>query len=334
MSIELLIYEPDTGLRTQSGISSLGSYSENAILWLDIEGEELDIMNPIASHFGLHELSIEDCLTPGHFPKLDDYGAYLFMIFRGLKSLPDLEEIIEEESREAEDEVLTRKLAIFLSRKFIITYRRGSVHWLNAVVRQVKQFPETTIALGTDVLAYRIIDVLIDRFDRGLTFFEKKIASLEDLAIQSHESFKIPSVLELKRELVTIRQVVRDQRMVLAKLANEGSTLIREQQKRYFKDVDDHAVGIINTIDKEIDSLLGLLDAYFAFANVQLSDTMRFLAVFTTVAAPINIIVGIWGMNFHNMPLINSPLGFSTVIGLIILITLAMLFYFRKKRWI
>ena len=127
---------------------------------------------------------------------------------------------------------------------------------------------------------------------------------------------------------------MRDQRVVISRLAHEA-TLIRERQlRRYFRDIEDHAIAISKTIDTQIDSLSGIRDVYFASVNVQLGDIMRVLAVITTIAVPLNLITGMYGMNFKIIPLMDEPLGFWSITGTMLVIAILMLLFFRKKKWI
>lgn len=342
MGASLLAYDKEGGLQSFDNLSELSRLDPGKTVWVDIESDAPEELTAIASQLGLHELTVEDCLTPGHFPKLEDYGSYTFIILRAIRPSYEVEEIWEKEisemppqqEQEDDDEKFTRKIAIYISERFIITYRRRTVPWLDAIVRQVQQHPDTSIALGTDVLAHRVIDVLVDRFTRGLGFFERLVDRMEYLTIQAPDAFDISAALDLKGELVWLRHIMRDQRAVIAKLAHDQTLPIKKQQRRYFKDIDDHALNLLNGIEKLIDNALGIRDTYLAYSNVRLGDTMRILAVITTLAAPLNLIVGLYGMNFDAMPFLHSPNGFWMMVGLIVSITILMLVYFRQKRWI
>lgn len=349
MTIRVYSYDEEGGLLFEEGIGALELASRGSCVWVDIETKDPEILEAVATKFNLHELSIEDCLTPGHFPKLDDYGSYLFMIFRGLKpfqNLRKLNPLLEEEDNDspptrapnAEEnehtDRATRKVAMYLSDRFVITYRRKEVNWLDAVARQVNQYPEQTIAQGPETVAHKVVDVLVDRSLRGLEFFDRLIDDLEDKSVETPEEFEMADLLSVKRTLASLRIVMRDQRSVISKLATDKSMIKDAQRRRYFKDIDDHAITIINSLDKLIDETLGLRDAYFAMANVRLGDTMRILAVITTIGVPLHIVVGLYGMNFTAIPLLHNPHGFWFIVVLMIALAILMLFYFRNKRWI
>ncbi|RMG41108.1 MAG: magnesium and cobalt transport protein CorA [Candidatus Dadabacteria bacterium] len=341
MTIQLHSYHPQTGLVTHEDITSLDALTrqKDQTLWLDIETRDQKKLEQIAGYFNLHELAIEDCFTPGHFPKMEEYPDHTFIILRTLKSWSEVEDVWEEEDEEnlpedARRDLFTRKIAIFISRNFIITFRRKEISWLDALFRQVRQYPEDTIARGTDVLLHRIVDVLIDRFLRGINYFENLLDEMEDVVIERTDEFEVQEIVELKRELVYLRRIMRDQRAVIARLASEASVVKERERRRHFKDIDDHALTIIHTLDKQIENCNGVRDAYYAMVNVRLGDIMRILAILTTILAPLNLLVGFYGMNFEALPLLHSQYGFWFIVVIMVLLSVLMIAYFRKKRWL
>lgn len=338
MSLTIFAFDKSQSFRMLSSISAIPDLSTLECVWIDVETTQREDLNEIAQRFNLHELTLEDSLDRNHLPKLEDYGSYLFLIFRGLALRspvirPDDTEDSEEEGH-SDEEDFTSQVAMYLSEKFVITIRTNDIPWFEAVLRQVKQHPEKTMAMGPDAIAHRVIDVGIDRFERGLELFDKKIDSLEEAAIGRLEEFEMYEILDLKRELIALRQIARSQRAIILRLSNETSPVVEPERRRYFKDIDDQAVSLINILDKLVDNIQGVRDAYFAMSNVRLGDTMRILAIITTILAPLNIMVGIYGMNFEVMPLLHDRNGFWMVVGILLGTTAAMLLYFRKKRWL
>ncbi len=344
MSISVCSYHPEHGYSFAEGLAALQQGDPETRVWIDVETKDSDILAAVAAHFQLHELTVEDCLSPGHFPKLEDFGSHIFIILRGVK--PQLtyeqaagDEPLEKDEQEAlgEDEEgkrLTYKVALFLGPRFLITVRRQSVSWLDALVRQAGNTPEALFKENVDVLAHRIIDVLIDRFARSLGIFDRVIDRLEEEILERPQSLCMSKLFELRRKLSSLRLIMRDQRGILAQLANEGHLIRERHQRRYFKDIDDHAVAILNMLDKQIDEVVTLREAYFAQINLRLGDIMRILAVIAAVTAPLNLVVGLYGMNFDVIPLLHNPLGFWLVVSSMALLTCLMLIYFRKKRWL
>lgn len=340
MYISVSTFHPESGFSYSEDLAALDKRPAGAVTWVDVETKNAEFLGQVAAHFGLHELTVEDCLVPGHFPKLEDFGNYTFLLFRGLKADITLETLAEEEDDEeaqgeqSPERALTYKVGVCVGKDFVITIRRQEVTWLDAILRQIKTYPEMAFKQGPWTLAHRVVDVLIDRFVRSLVVFDRYIDKIEDETVEEIERFDMSEVLLLKRRLMGLRKVMREQRSIISQLAHSGLIIQNVQLRRYFKDVDDHAVEILNVLDKQIDNVAGLRDAYYAMANVQLNDTMRVLAVIATVAAPLNIVVGIYGMNFEEMPFLKSASGFWIIITIMITLVSFMLFYFWRKRWI
>lgn len=344
MYLAVTSFHPESGFSYSEDPASLSSRKPGSVTWVDVETKDPQILETIAKEFSLHELTIEDCLVPGHFPKLEDFGSYTFLLLRGLKSDIILEALSDQEQdREEEEEdqgeqsperALTYKVGICIGADFIITIRRQEVTWLDAILRQIKNKPELGFKRGPWALAHRVIDVLIDRFLRSLAIFDRQIDQIETEALEQTELFDMSEVLLLKRRLAALRKVMREQRSIVSQLAHSGLIIPSLQMRRYFKDIDDHAIEILNVLDKQMDNVAGLRDAYYAMTNVQLNDTMRVLAVIATVAAPLNIVVGIYGMNFEEMPFLKSTSGFWIIVSVMVSLVTLMLFFFRRKRWI
>lgn len=341
MTVSVYIFKKDKTLLVEDSLEQLEKHIDGEeMLWIDIESDKQDELEKLGKHFGLHELTIEDCLTPGQAPKFEDFGHYLFFIFRAINPQSELPKIEEEDSIDAntevdnEEEELTSSISLYLSENFVISHRMNELPWMDALLRQVKYRPKIFFEEGTNQLAHSIIDVLIDRFLRGLSFFEKQIDYLEDNVIEKPDDFEMHDVLELKRQLSTVRHIMRDQKAVISRLAVDSNIIKDKQLRRYFRDVEENTNYAINTVDKQIDNLVGIRDVYFAQANVRLGDIMRVLAIITTLAVPLNLVVGLYGMNFDAIPLLHNKNGFWFVMVLMLFLAAIMLMFFRKKRWL
>lgn len=335
MSFSALKFTPDGPVLRFEDRQALAEDESPGFVWIDLEGEDNELLLSLADEYRLHELTIEDCLTPGHYPKIEDFGTYYFLLFRSLN--PSL---FGEEEEQAEQEVLdeiekyTKGISIILAEHYIITHRLYELAWLDALERQTERSRPENLPMETDEIAHRVIDVLTDRFARTLAQIDSKIDEYENQAIEDPDEFELSSVLQLKRELGVLRQVMRDQRVIISRLAHDPLIVKAKHRRRYFKDIEDHAVAAIKTISNQIESLVSIRDVYFAMANVRLGDIMRILAVITTLAVPLNLVVGFYGMNFDVIPFLHDPDGFWLVVLFMIVVSIGMLFFFRRQRWI
>ncbi len=253
------------------------------------------------------------------------------MIFRNLKPASELKKIIDHADDETE---LSNQLAIYFSENFVITVRREAITWIEHFLLHPEQNIERLFGGKSDSLAHALIDILIDNFKKGIDVLEGIVDKLEDSVVSHQEALSLPYMLEIKRRLNGLKLITRDHRSVISRLTNRDYSLIHQSQKRYFQDIEDHAQEIIYQIDNQLDNLLNIRDAYLAIANVRLGDIMRILAVITTVFTPLNVLVGVYGMNFQVMPLLHSPHGFWVLLTSMAIMIILMMIYFRKKKWI
>ncbi|MCB0335284.1 MAG: magnesium transporter CorA family protein [Bdellovibrionales bacterium] len=335
MTYSAFKFTPDGAVLSFLTQAELDADTNQGFIWIDLETQDPEQMLKLAEGYRLHELTLEDALTPGHYPKLEDFGAYYFLIFRSLNPSLFTEEDGDQNNDELDDiERYTKGISIFLSENFVITHRMFELPWLDAVQRQIERGRAENVPQSTDEIAHRVIDVLTDRFARTLAQVDYKIDSYEEQAIEHPEDFELTDVLQLKRELGVLRQIMRDQRVIISRLAHDPLVIKAKHQRRYFKDIEDHAIAAIKTISNQIESLVNIRDVYFAMANVRLGDIMRILAVITTLAVPLNLVVGFYGMNFDVIPFLHDPDGFWLIVVFMIVVSIGMLFFFRRQRWI
>ena len=338
MDVTIFRYSANQQEEASDKLEDLKTLKAEDKVWIDIETADAEAFAPIAEQFKLHELAVEDCFTRGHFPKLEEFSGYgyLFIMLRGLKSIQDIEEIraLEDHEEEYNSEKLTRSVAIFLGDNFIITHRLYEVSWLDAAVRQFKNNPDSFQSFNPKEIALRIADVLTHRFQRGMNYFEDQIDAAEDLVIQEPEKFEMLDLLELKRDLNILLSINRDQQGIFTRLSQDEKLIPSRRTRRYFKNVEDRTSTILQSVQRLIDNIASVRDVYVAMSNVRLGDIMRILAIITTIAAPLHLVVGLYGMNFQAIPLLHDKNGFWLIIGTMTILVIAMLTFFKKKNWI
>lgn len=336
--MDLTIYLKKFGSKIEifEDLSCLAQVEENDLIWVDVETDQPEDLEELSNFFQLHELAIEDCFTIGHFPKLEEYNNCLFLMIRGLKNTAEIEEIrnSEELDEEYNSEKLTRGIGIFLGKNFIITHRLYEVSWLDAFLRQFKNSPEIYENFNPQDLALRICNTLSSRFLRGVNYFEDEIDLIEDDIIQRPEKFDMLNLLDIKRDLNILISITRDQKTIFSRLSQEPNLVSSRQIRRYYKNIEDRMSTSMQSLQRLIDNLGSVRDVYLAVSNVRLNEIMRVLAVITTLTAPLNVIAGVYGMNFGRIPFADYHYGFFFIVSMMVLTTFLLLAYFRKKRWV
>ena len=290
-------------------------------LWVDLEDPTDDERKLILeSVFQFHPLAIEDCVTPSSLPKIEDYEDYLFIVTHAID--PSQSERFS-----------TTELELFLGKEYLVTYHRRplrSIQWL--VDRCTKG--AGVIARGTDRLAHDIIDQLIERYTPVLDGLRSKIELIEARVLKEHAESLTSDLLEVRSELADLRQIVRPQRDVINRLAHGDSKIVRALMLPYFRDLRDSLIRQEETLTTLGDALLVSFDLYLNKSASQANEGIKILTALTAITMP-PILFGTWyGMNFQHMPEIESPHGYWISLGVMIVSTIGMFIWCRRRRWI
>jgi magnesium transporter len=188
--------------------------------------------------------------------------------------------------------------------------------------------------MGADYLVYALIDAIIDNYFTILEKLGETIEDMEDKLVTSPTSETLQTLHDLKREMIFLRKSVWPLREVVNRLERSESPLIKKSTRVYFRDVYDHTIQVMDSVDTFRDMLSGMLDIYLSSISNRMNEIMKVLTVIATIFIPLTFIVGIYGMNFKYMPELGQRWGYPAVLILMLAITIAMLIYFRKKKWI
>ncbi len=304
----------------------------NLFLWIDLENataEETKFVLEDLFHF--HPLSIEDCVMVSHAPKVEEYqpkeedkfAPYLFMVIHAV-----------DYSRK-DGVFATSELNFFLGKNFLVTYHDGPVRSVSMTEdRAVKGTMH--IARAPDRVAYNLLDAIVDNYKPALEELSLEIAELETEALQTPTKKTLGRILQVKKEVVHLRQIIGPQREVLARFARGEFKLIRAHLVPYYRDVYDALFHISERSQGYMDSLTGILQVYLNMSSNQTGEVVKLLTLITVITTPV-MIVGTWyGMNFAHMPETSETAPrwtYPLVIGVTFLSTVATYWYFKRKKW-
>jgi len=293
----------------------------NTVLWVDIhlhDEAETDILRDV---FQFHPLTIEDCVHDGTRPKLDDFGEYLFLVMHGINF--NLET----------DTLKTTELDVFLGSNSLITIHKERMPSIDSTREYVRANPRF-LAQGTDALLHRIVDTLVDNY---YPTFETIREAIEDIETQIFDNPKaqdvLPPLFRLKKDLLYLRRRLHPQWEVIRLLATESFALIQAHQAIYFSDINDHIARLNDLIHNYNELIDSTVQTYLSFTSYHLNEVMRVLTIIATIMMPLTLIVGIYGMNFEFMPELHWRPAYFIVIGAMVVITLGMVRFFRKRGW-
>jgi magnesium transporter len=262
-------------------------------------------------------------MNTGQRPKMEDYGDYLFIVLKMLHY------------DEKENETKTEQVSLILSSSHVISFQEnheGDV--FDPIRERVRSDRGKTRKMGADYLAYSLIDAIVDNYFMVLEKIGEKIEDIEDEMVKNPTPEVLHSIHRLKRELIFLRKSVWPLREVISRLERWESPLIDKSMDVYLRDVYDHTIQVIDALETFRDMLSGMLDIYLSSISNRMNEIMKVLTIITTIFIPLTLIAGIYGMNFKFMPELNSPWGYPMVYIVMLAVTIVMLVYFRRKRWL
>lgn len=274
--------------------------------------------------FGFHPLAIQDCAESVHFPKVDDYGNYLYLVLHAIDNTAPA------------GQVKTHELDAFLGPNYLITFHDSPVEEVADLKKQVRE-KSLLLSRGPDFLLQELLERIITNYFPRLEAFEERVNDLEDIILDERKRLRnVPSMLfEMKREVIAMKRVIYPQRELFLKLSRpEFPQLVSEHAMLYFRDNYDHIYRIGELVDGYREMLTNLFEAHYSIVSFRLNDIVRTLTLFTTILMPMTVISGIYGMNFDWMPLLHTPSGFWISIGTMAAIATVMITQFRKRGWL
>ncbi len=302
----------------------------NLFLWLDLEApSEEETRKVLADIFHFHPLSIEDCVAVSSSPKVEEYtpgegdqfAAYLFMVIHAV-----------DYSRK-DGVFATSELNFFLGKNFLVTYHTVPLKSAQATEeRCVKGTGH--IARAPDRVAHTLLDQIVENYKPALDELSLEIGALESEVIQNSSPDTLNRLMQAKNEVLHLRQIISPQREVLARFARGEFKLIRAHLLPYYRDVHDRLFQISEIAQRYTDSLSGTLQIYLNMSANRTSEIIKLLTLITLITTPL-MLVGTWyGMNFKNIPEVNWAYGYQYAIGLTVVSTALVLWWFKKKGWL
>jgi len=292
--------------------------------WINIEGvHEIDLIEKIGKHFDLHPLLLEDIANTEQRPKIEDYGEYVFIVLKMLSY------------DENTTEIKSEQVSVILGANFVISFQEGvKGDVFDSVRERIRSGKGRIRKMGADYLAYALMDAVVDNYFIILEKLGEEIEDTEEILLTNPTSETSRAIHHLKREMIFLRKSVWPLREVLSCLERGESSLIHATTRIYLRDVYDHTVQIIDTIETFRDMLSGMLEVYLSSISNRMNQIMKVLTIIATIFIPLTFIAGIYGMNFKYMPELEWRWGYFIVLGIMAVISIWMLIYFRKKNWL
>jgi magnesium transporter len=292
--------------------------------WINVDGvNDPAMIGKLGECFGLHRLVTEDIMSVVQRPKMEDYGDYLFVVVKMLTY------------DDKEGKVVPEQVSLIVGPNFLLSFQEGIRGDVFQLIRDRLRTGRGTIRKkGVDYLAYSLLDALVDGYFVILEKLGERIDLLEEELIASPGKAIMEQLYQLKRELLFLHKAVWPLREVLAALERRESPIIQETTAPYLRDVYDHVVQVIDSVEIYRDMLSTMLDLYLSSVSFRLNEVMKVLTVIATIFMPLTFIAGVYGMNFKYQPELEWRYGYFAALTLMAAIAIGMLFYFKRKKWL
>jgi magnesium transporter len=326
VKIKLVIYNSETFIEKElDSIDECIPYKDKpgTNLWLNVDGlDQIEIIESIGNCFNIHPLTLEDVLNTGQRPKMEDYESYVYTVLKMM--------LLDKEK----DEIIIDQISIIFSYNYILSFQEGEVDVLDPLRMRLRNPASRLRKYGVDHLAYSIIDTVIDNYFLILEHFGEEIEELEDQLVMQPSPGILKIIQRYRRIMIILRKSVWPLRELISGMQRIESEIIKDTTRIYLRDIYDHTIQVIDSVEDFRDILSSMVDIYLSSVSNKMNDIMKVLTVIATIFIPLTFIAGVYGMNFEYMPEIKWRWGYPVALLFMAAVATTMLTYFKKKRWI
>ncbi len=294
------------------------------VTWMNVGGDhKVEIIEKLGECYGFHPLVLEDILNTDQRPKMEVYGDYIYIVLKMLYG-GDTNSLIKAE-----------QVSLILGKNFVISFQEGKEgDVFNPVRERIRSGKGLIRKMGADYLAYSLLDTIVDNYFLILEKLGEKVELIEEELVTHPTTKTLQEIQKFKNEMIFVRRAVWPLREVISGMGRKESPLIKETTEIYLRDVYDHTVQVMDTIEIYREMLSGMLDIYLSSVSNRLNSVMKVLTIIATIFMPLTFIAGIYGMNFKYMPELEWRWGYPAIWLFVFIIGISMLIYFRKKKWL
>ena len=296
---------------------------EPAVTWVNVVGiQQVEVLEKLGNCFTVHPLALEDILNTEQRPKVEDYGEDLFIVVKLITY------------NEKKDEVEAEQISLILRPNALISFQEKEGDDFAAVKERLRAGKGRLRKMGADYLAYTLLDVVVDQYFVVLEKLGERIEVLEEKLLVDPGTATLRKIQNLKKEMLLLRKWVWPLREVISSLERGEFPGIQESTRIYLRDVYDHAIQVMDTVEIFRDMLSGMLDIYLSSLNNRMNAVMKVLTIIATIFMPLTFLAGVYGMNFKHMPELDWPWGYPLILMVMALVAILMLTLFRRKKWL
>jgi len=322
--IKSFYYVPGNEVQVIEGITDFDRMvrAEGSVLWVDMCRPSDEESFVLTHDFKFHPLAIEDVLSERARSKIDDYDSYLFVVMQ----------LADYAGRD--EELKVGEVDLFLNRRSLVTVHYDDHRIFDYLYHRAER-DERLVSRGADFLFHAVVDTIVDNYNTALDIIEYDVDEIErDILDGESDQETLRSVFTIRRDIVQLKRIVMPQTEVLTRLSRGEFDLVSQKAAVYFSDVHDHLARINDIADSQREILNSSLEVYYSSVSTKTNEIIKFLTIVTVLFMPPTFLVGLWGMNFEFMPELEWEFGYHFALIIMLLTTLGLIIYFRRKKWL
>jgi magnesium transporter len=325
VNISIIDYAPDrVDEKAHATIDECAALKDKpSVTWINVNGiHNVSVMEAIGNAFNLHPLLLEDVMHTGQRPKIDDYETHLFVVLKMVKC------------REDHQDIEVEQISIVIGPGYVISFQEFEGDVFDAIRERIRNGKGKIRHMGSDYIAYALIDAVVDNYFLTLERIGEVIETLQDEVLTDPGPETLQDIQQAKRDMLFFRKSVWPLREAVGILEREDFQLVTDSVRPYLRDIYDHTIQVIDTVEAFRDLISGTLDVYLSSLSNRMNEVMKMLTIIATIFIPLTFIAGVYGMNFKYMPELEWRWGYFAVWGIMALLAALMLIGFRKKKWL
>ncbi|MFH2202314.1 MAG: magnesium/cobalt transporter CorA [Elusimicrobiota bacterium] len=296
---------------------------KGGVAWIDVDGvHDAGLIGKIGEAFGLHPLLLEDVLSAGQRPKLEEFEEHLFVVLKSL-TLDEKTLLVSSEN-----------VGVVFSKNFLISFQERPGDVFGGVRERLRKAKGRIRKAGADYLAYALIDAVVDSYFSIAAALGERIEGLEEEALAASSQQTLLEIMRLRREILHLRKAVWPLREAIGRLQKGEHEMVADETHPYIKDLYDHTIQIVEAVDSYREMLSGLTELYLSGISSRMNEIMKTLTVFAAIFIPLTFLAGIYGMNFEFMPELKLRWGYPMFWAAVLLVGGGLAAYFKRKGWL
>jgi len=303
-------------------ITAFHEPDKDLVQWYDIRGlHDVELIKEIGKVFQVHVLNLEDIVDTLHRPKFEELDQALFFVISALSY------------NKASQTVQTEQITIYVGDGYVLTFQENETDIFLKIRERLRNQKGRIRRQSADYLAYCLLDVIVDNYFLVLEEIQLDIEELEAAILQTPDSIHKNTLHQLRQQLINTRKFIAPLREAINQFVKSDHPLLTDTTQLYGRDLYSHTIQLMDSVDTYRELLNSLQDLYLSEISFKMNQVMQVLTIITTIFVPLSFLVGLYGMNFEYIPELQYRYGYFVLLGLMLLISIGLIGYFKKQNW-